>query len=106
MENATRRLIRSAVHGAAAVVDSPTGCSPARLPDWALAQVDDPILRLFGDTTSGVRLSFVTSASWIELTALTDRTMIPGTDPGPCTRPRSSRRSARTSSARAPIAAA
>ena len=80
MDDATRTLVRSAVHGAATVVDSPTGCRPARLPDWALAQVDDPILRLFGNTTSGVRLSFVTSATWIELTALTDRTMFPGAD--------------------------
>jgi hypothetical protein len=81
MDDATRTLIRSAVHGAATVVDSPTGCRPVRLPDWALAQVDDPILRLFGNTTSGVRLSFVTSATWIALTALTDRTMFPGADP-------------------------
>ena len=77
MDDATRTLIHGAVHGAE-VVDTPTGCRPVRLPDWALAQVDDPLLRLTGNTTSGVRLSFVTSATWIELTALTDRTMFPG----------------------------
>ena len=77
MDDATRTLIHGAVHGAE-VVDTPTGCRPARLPDWALAQVDDPLLRLTGDTTSGVRLSFVTSATWIELTAPTDRTTFPG----------------------------
>ncbi|WP_160142410.1 GDSL-type esterase/lipase family protein [Arthrobacter sp. SLBN-100] len=61
-------LIRDAVCGALQVEAVENGISISRLPGWTRAQYgEDPLIGRASSETSGVRLVFMSSASWIEL---------------------------------------
>lgn len=84
MNNDTAELIVSAVRGAAGVRRTADGISPSRLPDWTREQFDSPMMQWVADQTSGVRLAFRTSATWLEIDLTSTRMLYPNMPPHLC----------------------
>jgi hypothetical protein len=71
------------IHGAIDIERTPDGLLPYRMPAWARAQCPDPSLAMAASQPSGVRLSFQTSATSIELDTLPTKRVYSGMSPRP-----------------------
>lgn len=71
------------VHGAVETDATDTGLAPQRLPAWARAQFDDAQLAMAASQPSGIRVTFRTAASVVELVTLPTKRRYTGMPPRP-----------------------
>ncbi|RIJ71182.1 lipase [Nakamurella silvestris] len=76
-------LTQEYLHGAARLERTARGTAPHRLPAWALEQAADPQLTMTQAQPSGVRVTFRTGATAVELTGFRSRVSYSGMPPRP-----------------------